>query len=139
MQSCVQVDKGQVLTLRRGEDFCGRTHIGHPIQLFVRASSGQEARMNIRYRVELSQSERDELKGLLSGGKNAARKLKRAQILPAADAGTDCGRLGPEYDVCCGKATDAAERALSLPTAAARAAGKVSNTASRSAPARKAR
>ena len=43
--------------------------------------------MNVRYRVELSQSERDELTTLLSGGKHAARKLKRAQILLAADAG----------------------------------------------------
>jgi hypothetical protein len=43
--------------------------------------------MNIRYRVELSQTERDELKGLLHGGRHAARKLKRAQILLAADAG----------------------------------------------------
>ncbi len=43
--------------------------------------------MNVRYRVELSQAERDELSGLLSGGKHAARKLKRAQILLAADAG----------------------------------------------------
>ena len=39
------------------------------------------------YRVELSQTERDELKALLSAGKHAARKLKRAQILLAADAG----------------------------------------------------
>ena len=44
--------------------------------------------MNVRYRVELSQSERDELTALLSGGRHAARKLKRAQILLAADAGT---------------------------------------------------
>jgi transposase len=43
--------------------------------------------MNVRYRVELSQTERDELKALLSGGRHAARKLKRAQILLAADAG----------------------------------------------------
>ena len=43
--------------------------------------------MNVRYRVELSQVERIELKALLSGGKHAARKLKRAQILLAADAG----------------------------------------------------
>ena len=43
--------------------------------------------MNVRYRVELSQGERDELKALLSAGKHAVRKLKRAQILPAADAG----------------------------------------------------
>ena len=43
--------------------------------------------MNVRYRVELSQTERAELTTLLSGGKPAARKLKRAQILLAADAG----------------------------------------------------
>jgi transposase len=43
--------------------------------------------MNIRYRVELSEAERGELTALLSGGKHAARKLKRAQILLAADAG----------------------------------------------------
>jgi transposase len=43
--------------------------------------------MNLRYRVELTQYERDELGALLSGGKQAARKLKRAQILLAADAG----------------------------------------------------
>src|SRR6185295_18924121 len=43
--------------------------------------------MNIRYVVELSQAERDELTTMLSKGKCAARKLKRAQILLAADAG----------------------------------------------------
>src|ERR1700738_3592862 len=43
--------------------------------------------MNVRYRGELSQAERGELTALLSGGKHAARKLKRAQILLAADAG----------------------------------------------------
>src|SRR5436190_44300 len=47
----------------------------------------EEAQMNVRYRVELSQTERAELTALLSGGKHAARKLKRAQILLAADAG----------------------------------------------------
>jgi transposase len=43
--------------------------------------------MNVRYRVELSQAERDELKTLLSGGAAAVRRLKRAQILLAADGG----------------------------------------------------
>ena len=43
--------------------------------------------MNVRYRVELSQAERAALEALLSGGKHAVRKLKRAQILLAADAG----------------------------------------------------
>jgi transposase len=43
--------------------------------------------MNLRYRVDLSEAERDELKALLNGGKHAVRKVKRAQILLAADAG----------------------------------------------------
>jgi hypothetical protein len=43
--------------------------------------------MNVRYRVELSQAERGELTAMLSKGKQAVRKLKRAQILRAADAG----------------------------------------------------
>ena len=43
--------------------------------------------MNIRYRVTLTQCERDELGALLSRGKHPARRLKRAQILLAADAG----------------------------------------------------
>jgi transposase len=43
--------------------------------------------MNVRYRVELNQREREQLSALLSGGKRAARKLKRAQILLAADGG----------------------------------------------------
>ena len=42
--------------------------------------------MTVRYRVELSQTERDQLTALLSGGKHAACRLKRAQILLAADA-----------------------------------------------------
>src|SRR4030081_1574897 len=45
--------------------------------------------MNVRYRVELSQTERDELAALLAGGKHAGRKLKRVQILLAADGGVD--------------------------------------------------
>jgi hypothetical protein len=44
--------------------------------------------MNVRYWVELSQAERGELSAMLSGGKHAARKLKRAHILLAADAGS---------------------------------------------------
>ena len=43
--------------------------------------------MNVRYRVTLTQYERNELGALLGGGKHPARKLKRAQILLAADAG----------------------------------------------------
>lgn len=43
--------------------------------------------MNLRYRVDLDQPERDELMSMLRSGKHPARKLKRAQILLAADAG----------------------------------------------------
>jgi Homeodomain-like domain len=82
----IGVDKCQILALLLREGFGRPTHQGHPIQLFVHASS-EEARMNLRYRVELSQAERDELKALLSAGKHRVRKLKRAQILQAADAG----------------------------------------------------
>ena len=43
--------------------------------------------MTVRYRVELSEAERHELRAMLKGGRHAARKLKRAQILLATDAG----------------------------------------------------
>jgi transposase len=43
--------------------------------------------MNVRYRVVLSQAEREQLTAMLRGGHHAARKLKRAQILLAADGG----------------------------------------------------
>jgi hypothetical protein len=43
--------------------------------------------MNIHYRVELDEAERAQLKAMLAGGKHAVRKLKRIQILLAADAG----------------------------------------------------
>ncbi|MFL5283950.1 MAG: IS630 family transposase [Rhodopila sp.] len=43
--------------------------------------------MTIRYRVELSEAEREQLTTIVSGGKHAARKIKRAQILLAADGG----------------------------------------------------
>src|SRR5207342_3825106 len=45
--------------------------------------------MNLRYRVELDQGERSDLTALLSGGRHAARKLRRAQILLAVDAGAN--------------------------------------------------
>ena len=43
--------------------------------------------MNLRYQVELSEEERCELNRRLAGGRHSARRLKRAQILLAADAG----------------------------------------------------
>ena len=44
--------------------------------------------MNIRYRVTLTADERSQLAALVQGGKAAVRRIKRAQILLAADAGT---------------------------------------------------
>jgi transposase len=44
--------------------------------------------MNVRYIVELSESERRDLLALVAGGKCAVRRLKRAQILLAADGGS---------------------------------------------------
>lgn len=43
--------------------------------------------MNIRYIVDLNDQERSTLQAMVAGGKAAVRKLKRAQILLAADAG----------------------------------------------------
>jgi transposase len=43
--------------------------------------------MNIRYQVDLNEMERTHLHSLISGGKHAARKVKRAQILLAAHDG----------------------------------------------------
>ncbi|HXE87437.1 MAG TPA: helix-turn-helix domain-containing protein, partial [Hyphomicrobiaceae bacterium] len=43
--------------------------------------------MNIRYRVDLDEAEQTQLAALLNGGSHAVRKIKRAQILLAADAG----------------------------------------------------
>jgi Homeodomain-like domain len=55
-------------------------------RFIVALHSGGSA-MNIRYQVELSEAEGARLTAMLSGGKHAARKLKRAQVLLAADAG----------------------------------------------------
>lgn len=43
--------------------------------------------MNIRYIVELSNTEREELQQFVSGGVEQVRKVKRAQILLASDRG----------------------------------------------------
>ena len=60
--------------------------------------------MNVRYRVELSQAERDELTMMLSGGTRAARKLKRAQILLAntLPAWRMCSTSTPKHPILSG-------------------------------------
>ena len=59
--------------------------------------------MNIRYRVELEKSEREELKALLAGGIQKTRRLKRAQILLAADKGVPDAQIAEQ--VVCGMST----------------------------------
>ena len=87
----VGVDESQILPLllsetglRRKITFAQKlTHL--PIHLWPEPP--REFRMNIRYRVELTDGEREELTAFLSRGRQPVRKLKRAQILLAADAG----------------------------------------------------
>src|ERR671928_2142004 len=63
------------------------------------ATSIEEVVMNVRYRVELSEVERGELRAMLSGGERAARELERAQILPATDAGVADETVAISLDV----------------------------------------
>ena len=55
-------------------------------RLITWASNYKEAPMNIRYRVDLTGEGSGSLSQMLSAGKHAVRRLKRAQILLAADA-----------------------------------------------------
>src|SRR3546814_741906 len=82
----IGVDEGEILPLLVGEAALRRRHCLN--DRFILTSPDAEAAMNIRYLVDLSEDERGELRAMLSGGKHAVRKLKRAQILLAADAGT---------------------------------------------------
>jgi hypothetical protein len=55
--------------------------------------------MNIRYRVTLTPDERHHLLALTRGGTNAARQIKRAQILLAADAHVPDERIAADIGV----------------------------------------
>jgi transposase len=44
--------------------------------------------MNVRYRITLTAEERDQLRSFVQAGKGAFRRLKRAQILLASEAGS---------------------------------------------------
>ena len=48
----------------------------------------KETIMNVRYRITLTVEERDELLRFVQAGKGAFRRLKRAQILLASEAGS---------------------------------------------------
>lgn len=52
-----------------------------------------------KYHVHLTASEREELRTMARGGKIAARRLKRAQILLAADAGERDERIAASVQV----------------------------------------
>src|SRR5215217_4244406 len=82
MDAGVGVNEGQVLTLRVGEPCRGHRHT-----IDSSAPLATERHDDHTYRVDLSEAERSELEALLRGGRHAARTLKRAQILLAADAG----------------------------------------------------
>ena len=86
MQPRVQVDIGQILALLGGEEFSGATHAGHSIQLVVRASRrGGTDECTLSCHIDPIRAQRAQ--GAFERGKSPARKLKRAQILLAADAG----------------------------------------------------
>jgi hypothetical protein len=92
VQARVQVDKRQILPLLGREGCCRATHASHPIQLFVRASIDEEARMNLRYRVELSQTERAELTALLRASCHRRAGTGKSARFAAGAAATTCKR-----------------------------------------------
>jgi transposase len=55
--------------------------------------------MNIRYRVTLSSEERGQLLALVNGGKASVRRVKRAQVLLAAAAGSSDERIAVHVSV----------------------------------------
>jgi transposase len=84
---CVGVDESQILALLGRKTRIGKGEASAANLIHLSCPQALGAAMNIRYRVELSQAERAELIALVSGGTHAVRKVKRAQILLAADAG----------------------------------------------------
>jgi hypothetical protein len=88
MELSVGVDESQILTLGRGErGCCVWSVLRHKNSYVSRHFTGGDDVVNVRYRVELSETERVELNRLVSGGKQAVRRVKRAQILLASDSG----------------------------------------------------
>src|SRR6476659_2109812 len=78
----IGVDEGQVLPLPLGEAFRGHRQT---IDSSAPLATERQDEHTLSGRAE--RAERSELGSLLRGGQHAARKLKRAQILLAADAG----------------------------------------------------
>ena len=78
------------------------------VQLFMEDQFATEGVMEKRYRVTLVAEEREELGGMVSSGKAAARKLTRARVLLLADQ-VPGGSAKSDPEICaalgCGRAT----------------------------------
>jgi hypothetical protein len=88
----VGLDEGQVLTLKVGPRQSWNGHVSrvfrHGLPIMIRFSEEwKESRMNVRYRIDLTSEERKQLEAFVSSGSQLTRKVKRAQVLLAADAG----------------------------------------------------
>src|ERR1700759_707697 len=81
----IGIDEGEVLALLFGEVATRRrmTHAADPVHSGLEP---REAAMNLRYRVELSEAERNELTALLRGGPGAPRPPHPPHTLSAAGA-----------------------------------------------------
>jgi len=98
MHARVGVDEGQILALLGREGFCRMTHRGHPIQLFVRALPwGGTDECTLSGRTQPNRARRTH--SAFERGKHASRKLKRAQILLAADAGVSDAEIARNVGV----------------------------------------
>jgi transposase len=100
MEESVGLDECEVLPLLLGERGLGGSD-RHEVSGVIDGSSG--AIMNVRYRITLSSEERAQLRALVQGGKGSVRRLKRAQILLAASAGSGDERIA--MNVCVGTST----------------------------------
>src|SRR2546421_4769360 len=87
----VGVDECEVLALEVGG---GIGELGGGVsdrhggsRVILSALPCKEARMNVRYVVSLTEGERGELRELVAKGSALARRVKKAQILLAADGG----------------------------------------------------
>ena len=85
MKPRIEVDEGEVLPLLGREGFCRRTHAGHPIQLFVRASQGGRHECTLSGRTKPSRAQRSQ--GAAHRRQARVTQAQAAQILLAADAG----------------------------------------------------
>jgi transposase len=59
----------------------------------------KETTMNVRYRITLTDEERDQLRSLVQAGKGAFRRLKRAQILLASESGATDATIAQNISV----------------------------------------